>query len=163
MKTKTPESTAIIRFPDCDPFNHLNNSKYIDYFINERENHLIEVYDFNVYQYANKNGISWFVTQNQIAYFVPALLMEKVIISTTILEWNKSDILVEMQMWNIDKTVLKSVLWTKFTHYDLVNKRRISHNEFLNKKFKKYENPIHEKQNFENRINRIKKRNANKV
>ena len=30
MKTRIPESTAIVRFPDCDPFNHLNNSKYID-------------------------------------------------------------------------------------------------------------------------------------
>jgi acyl-CoA thioester hydrolase len=33
---KVPESEALIRFPDCDPFNHLNNSRYIDYFINAR-------------------------------------------------------------------------------------------------------------------------------
>ncbi|WP_339837932.1 acyl-CoA thioesterase [uncultured Maribacter sp.] len=157
MKTKTPESKAIIRFPDCDPFNHLNNSKYIDYFINERENHLINIYDFDVYEYAKEKGLSWFVTQNQIAYFVPALLMEKVNIQTTILEWNVSDILVEMQMWNENKTILKSILWTRFTHYDLINQKSTKHNEFLNEKFRVYVNPIHEMQNFEKRIMKIKK------
>lgn len=161
MKTKTPESKAIIRFPDCDPFNHLNNSKYIDYFINERENHLINIYDFDVYEYAKEKGLSWFVTQNQIAYFVPALLMEKVNIQTTILEWNVSDILVEMLMWNENKTILKSILWTRFTHYDLINQKSTKHNEFLNEKFSVYLNPIHEMQNFEKRIMKIKKRKAN--
>jgi acyl-CoA thioester hydrolase len=35
MKTATIlESKAIIRFSDCDPFNHLNNSSYINYFFN---------------------------------------------------------------------------------------------------------------------------------
>lgn len=38
---KIIESKVKIRFPDCDPFNHLNNSKYIDYFINAREDQLI--------------------------------------------------------------------------------------------------------------------------
>ena len=38
---KTIESKVKIRFPDCDPFNHLNNSKYIDYIINAREDHLL--------------------------------------------------------------------------------------------------------------------------
>ncbi|WP_074407621.1 MULTISPECIES: thioesterase family protein [Aquimarina] len=52
--TKTPESRAIIRFPDCDPFNHLNNSRYIDYFINAREDHLVNNHDFDVYRYAKK-------------------------------------------------------------------------------------------------------------
>ena len=28
------------RFSDCDPFGHLNNARYIDYFINAREDHL---------------------------------------------------------------------------------------------------------------------------
>ncbi|MEE9348656.1 MAG: acyl-CoA thioesterase [Flavobacteriaceae bacterium] len=159
MKTKTPESTIIVRFPDCDPFNHLNNSKYIDYFINERENHLMNIYDFNVYEYAKKKGISWFVTQNQIAYFIPALLMEKAIIQTTILEWNVSDILVEMQMWNETKTVLKSILWTRFTHYDLIKQKRAKHNKFLNEKFSKYENPLTNKVSFEQRVMDIKRKN----
>ena len=30
-------STAIIRFQDCDPYSHLNNGRYLDYFMNARE------------------------------------------------------------------------------------------------------------------------------
>jgi len=37
-----------IRFQDCDPFNHLNNSKYIDYFINTREDQLLEYYGLEI-------------------------------------------------------------------------------------------------------------------
>ncbi|WP_192348725.1 hypothetical protein [Algoriphagus sp. Y33] len=33
---KIPESNSVIRFQDYDPFNHLNNARYIDYFINAR-------------------------------------------------------------------------------------------------------------------------------
>ncbi|MFD0878196.1 hypothetical protein ACFQ1A_28770, partial [Massilia pinisoli] len=29
---KVTESKAIIRFQDCDPLQHLNNSKYFDYY-----------------------------------------------------------------------------------------------------------------------------------
>ena len=32
MKPLERESEVVIRFPDCDPFRHLNNSRYVDYF-----------------------------------------------------------------------------------------------------------------------------------
>ena len=41
-----PESKVAIRFQDCDPFAHLNNAKYIEYFINAREDHLIQAYGY---------------------------------------------------------------------------------------------------------------------
>ena len=66
-----------------------------------------------------------------------------------------------MQMWNENKTILKSILWTRFTHYDLINQKSTKHNEFLNEKLSVYVNPIHEMQNFEKRIMKIKKRKAN--
>ena len=46
---KAFESEALIRFPDCDPFNHLNNAHYLDYFINAREDHLMNGMGFNIY------------------------------------------------------------------------------------------------------------------
>lgn len=64
-----------VRFQDCDPFNHLNNSKYIDYFINAREDHLLENYNLDIYTMALKEGISWVVASNQISYLRPALMM----------------------------------------------------------------------------------------
>lgn len=33
---KLLESKAKVRFHDCDPFNHLNNSRYIDYMVTAR-------------------------------------------------------------------------------------------------------------------------------
>lgn len=156
LNLKTPESNTVIRFPDCDPFNHLNNSKYLDYFLNERENHLMSAYNFNIYGYAKKVGTSWVVTQNQIAYIRPALLMEKVVINSTVLEWNDNNLLVEMQMWNAAKTKIKSLLWTRFTHYDLLNKKSIKHNDFLNETFVKYENQLKSKVSFEQRVINVK-------
>lgn len=46
---KEPIGDVVIRFQDCDPFGHLNNARYIDYFINERENHLLQYYNFDTY------------------------------------------------------------------------------------------------------------------
>lgn len=150
--TKTPESTVLIRFPDCDPFNHLNNSRYIDYFINAREDHLQEHYNMNIYAYGKQHGKSWVVGQNQIAYLKPAMLMEQVVIQSTILELTDTDILVEMTMWNKDKTQLKSVLWSRFVHFNLVAQKRDNHSKELMEYFKPLENPLAKDISFEERV-----------
>ena len=49
---KVVTSTTKIRFQDCDPFNHLNNGSYINYFINHREDQLIIHYDIDIYDMA---------------------------------------------------------------------------------------------------------------
>jgi len=46
---KIVKSKAKIRFQDCDPHNHLNNAQYIDYFMNAREDQLIEHFDFDIF------------------------------------------------------------------------------------------------------------------
>lgn len=160
---KVLESTQLIRFADCDPFHHLNNSRYIDYFINAREDHLMKFHDFEIYSYAKKNGKSWVVGQNQIAYLAPANLMEKVIIESTILKWNASDILVEMRMWDENKTRLKSILWTTFVHIDLTTMKRIDHEESLNEKFLDFENPLENLVTFEERLESFKKKKIESV
>ena len=155
---KVPESTVLIRFPDCDPFNHLNNSRYIDYFINTREDHLTKFYQFEIYSYAKKTGKSWVVSQNQIAYLSPAFLMEEVLIQSTILELNASDILVEMRMWDKNKTRLKSVLWSRFVHINLPDTKRIDHDEELINKFKEHVNAFEKPISFDERVNDIRKK-----
>jgi acyl-CoA thioester hydrolase len=42
-------STKKIRFQDCDPFNHLNNGRYVDYYINSREDQLLENYNIDLF------------------------------------------------------------------------------------------------------------------
>ena len=56
---KEPTSSVIIRFQDCDPFGHLNNARYLDYFINAREDHLAEYYDLDIYERQKQLNINW--------------------------------------------------------------------------------------------------------
>ncbi len=155
--TQKLETNHIIRFPDCDPFNHLNNGKYIDYFINAREDHLKIFYDFDIYKHAMKTGESWVVSENRIVYLSPALLMEEVCIQSLLLEWNAKDTLVEMQMWNKEKNILKSVLRTKFIHFNIVTKLKIEHSDYLKKKFKLNKDDFNKSLSFEERLIEIRK------
>ncbi|MCC6274291.1 MAG: acyl-CoA thioesterase [Leptospiraceae bacterium] len=152
MNTKTPESRHVIRFNDCDPLGHLNNARYIDYFLNAREDHEIQFYDFNAHEYTKATEKCWIVSQNQIFYLHPAVLMESVFIQSTILEWNDFDTLIEMRMWDEEKKRLKSLLWTKFIHFDLKRLRPIKHGDDLNKIFKEAENALENKLTFDERI-----------
>jgi YbgC/YbaW family acyl-CoA thioester hydrolase len=153
---KRPESIVIIRFPDCDPFNHLNNSRYIDYFINAREDHLLSHYQFSPYEYASQKLLSWVVTQNQIAYLRPATLMEKVVIQSHVLKFAQRDILVEMTMWDESKKTLKAIIWTTFTHFNFKTQRSEIHSEELAGKFKHLENELPREISFEERVKELK-------
>ncbi|MDX2188732.1 MAG: acyl-CoA thioesterase [Bacteroidota bacterium] len=150
------ESIHIIRFPDCDPFNHLNNARYLDYFHNAREDHLTTHYQFNVYEFALKTGKSWVVSQNQIAYIKPAFLMEKVCIQTRNIAFGERDALVEMLMWNESKTTLKSILWSTYVHIDLKTQRSIPYDEYLIQLFSDKVYPLDKKIDFEKRVEQLK-------
>jgi acyl-CoA thioester hydrolase len=154
---KTWETKYLIRFPDCDPFNHLNNSRYLDYFINAREDHLLKFHHFNIYDLAREKGISWVVSKNQIVYLKPALLMETVVIQSTLIRLDESDIAVEMSMWNQDKTVLKAFLWTNFVHYNLRTQRREKHSADLINAFQPYCISLPDSLLFEQRLEHLKK------
>ncbi|MCE7992149.1 MAG: acyl-CoA thioesterase [Roseivirga sp.] len=132
---KNPESERLIRFQDCDPFGHLNNSKYIDYMINVREDHLVEEYDLNVFLMAHRDKRSWIVGQNEIAYLKPSQVMEKVIIQTRLIDFTERYVQAEMVMYDAKKTHVKAVLWTKFFHFDFSLGKAVAHTEELMKMF----------------------------
>lgn len=140
----------------CDPFNHLGNTRYLDYFISAREDHVLQSYGFDIYEHAAQTGESWVVAQNQIAYLSPARPMEKVLIQSSILEWNTGDILVEMQMWNEVCSKMKALLWTRYVHVNLRTQKRASHSEHLTDLFKPWENPLPRKMTFEERMGGIR-------
>jgi YbgC/YbaW family acyl-CoA thioester hydrolase len=152
---KVWESSYLVRFPDCDPFNHLNNARYIDYFINAREDHLLTNMKFNIYQMAAEQGVSWVVSKNQIVYLKPAFLMEKVIIDSSILCLADKDLLVEMKMWNENKDKLKSVLWTTFVHVNIKTQRSHNHSSELMQMFRPLENPLPGDLSFEQRVEQL--------
>lgn len=124
---KIPTSKITIRFQDCDPFNHLNNSKYIDYMMNAREDHLIEHYNLNVYDEAKYKGLSWVVGSNQLLYFSPATNMETVLIETQLIKYSSKNLTVEMRMWDGNRTRIKALLWSTFVHFNLKEKKTHSH------------------------------------
>ncbi len=156
---KIPQSKALIRFSDCDPFNHLNNSKYIDYFLNAREDQLLQYYNFSVYQFAKESGFGWVVGQHEIAYLKPAFTNEIVLIESMILHWGDRDILVEFKMWDEQKEKLKSVMWTKFYFFNLAIQKSAIHTTELNERFKLLKVEIVMPEIFEHRIQELKNKN----
>ena len=153
---KVLRSAAMIRFQDCDPYQHLNNANYLHYFINAREDQVRQHYGIDIYKMAKEDGVSWMVTQNQIAYFRPAMLVENVIIETQLIRFTEKTVTVEMRMWNESQTELKSVLWSVFIYVSLKSKSAINHSEELMNLFKSVWNPV-EDAIFENRVAAISK------
>lgn len=139
-----------IRFQDCDPFNHLNNGRYFDYFMNAREDQLSELFGIDIYELAKKTGLSWVVGSTKIAFLRPAFLMEKVLIESQTIAYSNKDLLVEMTMYNEDKSQLKSVVWFNFVHYNLANQKVERHSEEWMELFEKICLPL-EEQTFDER------------
>jgi thioesterase III len=154
---KILSSTSRIRFQDCDPYNHLNNAKYIDYMINAREDQILEHYDLDIFARARNVGKAWVVASNQIAYLSPAFTMETVIVESQVINYNAKGIQVEIRMWNEERTDLKSFMWVNFVHYDLVNKAVIPHDDFLMELFSDVFSPVDEEV-FDERFKALKKR-----
>ncbi|MBX2842892.1 MAG: acyl-CoA thioesterase [Flammeovirgaceae bacterium] len=121
---KKPESKSIIRFQDCDPYGHLNNARYLDYFVNAREDHLLKYYDLDLFKMSKEQGIGFVVRQNQISYFRPANLMEEVVIQSALIAFNESTVKIEMQMFNKNKSEFKAVLWADYVAMDLRSGKR---------------------------------------
>ena len=143
----------LIRFSDCDPFNHLNNARYIDYFINAREDHILANMNFNIYHFAAEYGLVWVVSKNQVAYLKPAFLMETVVIDSALLRLGATDLLVEMKMWNERKDKLKSIMWTNLVHINIKTQKPENHSQRLLDTFKPFEYPIDIPISFDERVN----------
>ncbi|MGB3077754.1 MAG: acyl-CoA thioesterase [Saprospiraceae bacterium] len=152
-------SKAIIRFQDCDPYSHLNNGKYLDYFMNAREDQVWKTYDFNIYEYSRTTGLGWVVTQNQIAYIRPALLMEEVTIESQLIDTKPKFLHVEMRMYDAERT-LKSLLWAQFIHIDIRKGKSIEHGVELQELFNRVCVPIEEK-DFNERLRNMTKKSGN--
>jgi acyl-CoA thioester hydrolase len=125
------ETYYIVRFNDCDPFGHLNNSKYIDYFLNAREDHLSQFYQIELGAF-HKRGFGWVVTNHEIQYLRPASYNEKVCIQSDLIEVGDSHLLVEMKMYNEEGNILKAILWTTFTCINMkTGKKEIHPEDFM--------------------------------
>jgi len=115
-----------IRFSDCDLFGHLNNARYIDYFMNAREDHLSDHYQLSLNEFYQQ-GISWLVSGHQVSYIRPAVYNEKVVISSHLVQANAESLLVEMQMLDERQSRLKALLWTRFVPVNIKTGKKENH------------------------------------
>ena len=125
------QSQHTVRFQDCDPFGHLNNARYIDYFLNAREDQLIEHYDFHIFEHGKETNQNWVVTRSYLAYLYPALSNEKIIIVTRLIHMSESTLVVEAVMFDKDMKRPKSVGWAEFTYVSLASGRTTKHSDEL--------------------------------
>jgi len=156
---KELKNAVKIRFQDCDPFNHLNNSKYLDYFLNMREDQLIENYDIDIYKHSENTGNGWIIASNQICYLKPALANEKVLIVSKLIKYGKRTLNVEMIMWDEAQSEIKSIYWTQNIYFNTKTHKSVSHSTELMKLFKETVVPT-EQDYFEERC-RFILRNSN--
>lgn len=127
-------STTLIRFQDCDPFGHLNNARYLDYFINARSDQLAAYYNFHIMEFGKQPTESWVSSKTQIAYLAPAVLAETVMIRTRLLDVGKQPkgtLLVEGVMLDAAEQRLKAVCWLEFTYINLKNGKPAIHSDDL--------------------------------
>ena len=151
---KELNSKVKIRFFDCDPFRHLNNVKYLEYFLNARTDHLIEHYDIDIFKHLDETGNGWLIASNQISYFKPALGNEIVLIETKLIKYGKRTINVEMIMWDENQTEIKSIYWVQFIYFNIKSQKSVSHSEDLMNLFENVVMPSDQKY-FEDRCRYI--------
>ncbi len=154
--SKTLESKTRIQYQDCDPFNHLNNSKYIDYIIAARTEQLLDEYGLNTSELAYKQGIGWVAAQTQISYFYPASWMETVAIESRLIQYSEYSLLVEAFMWDEHKIKLKAVMWAKLVHFNMKTQKSYKHSEELMNLLTAIVNPLPSSSSFEERIKSLK-------
>jgi len=124
---KTPETTHRIYFQDCDMLGHLNNSRYLDYFLNAREDHTTAHYSLNMGELAREQSAAWVVTKHHISYLKPARQGVEVRISSQLIHFDNSNLVLEMQMRDETGTRLLALLWSELTFVTMPAGTRTDH------------------------------------
>ena len=127
---KRPESAVRIRFSDCDPYGHLNNGRYLEYFIRMREDHLRDHYQLDLYSQRFKER-NWVVRQSLVSHLLPAMLNAEVIIRTALIDYSRTGVVVEALMLNSDRSSLLAASWADFRYIDLGSGRPAKHEDDL--------------------------------
>ncbi|MFM9989358.1 acyl-CoA thioesterase [Flavobacterium sp.] len=123
---KNPNSKDKIRFTDCDMFGHLNNSRYLEYLINAREDHLKDFYNFDFNEYY-KNDLAWVIGSHEIVYLRPAVFNEIVTIQSSLLNLDVDSLHVETIMMDESQNQIKAIMWSKLIPVNLKTGRKVPH------------------------------------
>jgi acyl-CoA thioester hydrolase len=110
---------------------HLNNARYLDYFLNAREDQVAEHYAMNMGEMAREQQAAWVITKHHISYLKPARQGAVVRICTQLIHFDNSNLVVEMQMRNEDGSKLLALLWSEMTFVQMPAGTRTDHSNQL--------------------------------
>lgn len=119
MLEKYPTSTGRIDFQDCDPFGHLNNTKYLNYMMNARADHLRDYYELDIYEHTKETQNAWIISKNKIAYLYPVKYNEVVLYESQLLYSDKLRLMPQCIMYAEDKSSIHAILWAEFMYVDI--------------------------------------------
>ncbi|MBD2714146.1 acyl-CoA thioesterase [Microvirga sp. STR05] len=128
---RTPETTHRIHFQDCDMLGHLNNARFLDYFLNAREDQVLQHYALNMGKLAQEQNGAWVITKHHLSYLRPANHGELVRIRTQLIHFDNSNLVVEMQMLSEDSQRLKALLWSEMAFVAVKSGTRSEHSDEL--------------------------------
>jgi len=114
--TKRPSIEKRVLFSDCDPFGHLYNARYLDYFFDAREEHVAANYPV-LHAALQSHETNWVITSNDVRYVSGAKHGELVNIASAIVRFTRNSALLEITMKNT--TGLKAIMWSWLRHVDL--------------------------------------------
>lgn len=101
--------------------------RYLDYFLNAREDQLIKFANFDIYAHSKATGQIWVMFQNKITYLRPVFYTEVVLITSQVIKVTDKSIHVEMQMKDKKSGELKAVLWMIAVYIDMRANKSVSH------------------------------------
>ncbi len=151
MKDTNPSSGYKIRFIDCDPLGHLTNSRYIDYMLNAREDHVNQYYDLDYQEMAEQTGGTWVTLQNQIAYLKEVRYGQRVQIDSKLIAFTEKTARVEIQMRDEASGRIHALLWTEVIYFDLRSRKAVGQPAEIVDRFAPLLMPLDQK-NFEERV-----------
>jgi thioesterase-3 len=93
------ESELNVRPDDIDMFNHVHNSKYLDYVLAARYEQMDKFYGMS-WQSFTEQGYGWVVAKVTIAFKRPLKLGDQLIVKTGILEMTEKGSTVQFEIIN---------------------------------------------------------------
>jgi len=156
---RTPETTHRIYFQDCDMLGHLNNARYLDYFLNAREDHTTQHYALNLGELAREQDGAWVITKHHLSYLRPATHNEVVRIRTQLIHFDNSNLVVEMQMLSENGQRLKALLWSEMAFVSVKSATRSEHSDALMDMLDQLDVPDveYDVDGFDERVKRVRK------
>ena len=128
---QSPETRHRVHFQDCDMLGHLNNARYLDYFLNAREDHSTEHYKLNMGELAREQSAAWVITKHHISYLKAAQQGAMVRICSQLIHFDNSSLVLEMQMRSEDGLRLLALLWSEMAFVTTPGGTRTDHSNAL--------------------------------